>query len=86
MPDSTSRDPTEHRLPLDALVRRMDDPGFASRHRRELTLRETSPHASPVMLAVSQPDSLYVRCWRDHALNCEACAGLFEYFGLPLSR
>ena len=72
-------------MPLDALVSRIEDPAFASRHRRELTLRETSAHVNPVMLAVSSADSLYVRCWRDHARGCEACARLFSYFGLPLS-
>ena len=85
MPASSNHDGDEQRLPLDTLVSRIEDPDFASRHRRELTLRETSAHANPVMLAVALPDSLYVRCWRDHAGSCEACASLFKYFGLPLT-
>jgi len=86
MHDSASHDDDEQRLPLDALVSRIEDPRFASRHRRQLTLRETSAHANPVMLAVASPDSLYVRCWRDHARTCEACTKIFEYFGLPLEH
>jgi len=79
------RDPREQsRLGLDALVSRIRDPAFAFRHRRQVTLRETSAHINPVMLAVSSRDSLYVRSWRDHARRCEPCRGLFEYFGLPL--
>jgi hypothetical protein len=70
------------RLPLDALVALLRDPGFASRHRRKLSLRETSRHVNPLMLAASARDSIYVRDWRDHASTCEACARLFEYFGL----
>lgn len=85
MHDSASHDDDEQRLPLDALVSRIEDPAFASRHRRELTLRETSAHANPVMLAVARSDSLYVRCWRDHARNCPACADLFAYFGISLN-
>ena len=85
MPNGASHNDDEQRLPLDALVSRIEDPEFASRHRRELTLRETSAHANPVMLAVASEDSFYVRCWRDHAAGCEACAALFAYFGLPLS-
>jgi hypothetical protein len=60
------------------------DPAFVSRHRRRTSLRQTSAHVNPVMLAVSSRDSLYVRSWRDHARRCDACRGLFEYFGLPL--
>ena len=86
MADGANNHGEEQRLPLDALVSRMEDPAFASRHRRELTLRETSAHANPVMLAVAAPDSLYVRCWKDHAGSCEACASLFEYFGLSLTN
>ena len=70
------------RLPLDVLLTRMQDPTFAARHRRQLTLRETSPHVNPVMLAVAREDSFYVRSWREHTRSCAACARLFEYFGL----
>ena len=75
---------SDSRLPLDALLQRMQDPSFAARHRRRLSFRETSPHANPVMLAVASDDSFYVRAWRDHAHQCPACAQLFEYFGLDL--
>jgi hypothetical protein len=84
MPDSPGDPPDRTRLGLDALVSRIRDPAFASRHRRPLSLRETSAHVNPVMLAVSSRDSLYVRSWRDHARRCEPCRGLFEYFSLPL--
>jgi|GEM_PF-2380670 len=84
MPDSPGDPPDRTRLGLDALVSRIRDPAFAFRHRRPLSLRETSAHVNPVMLAVSSRDSLYVRSWRDHARRCAPCRGLFEYFGLPL--
>ena len=84
MPDSPRDPPEQSRLGLDALVSRIRDPAFASRHRRQVSLRSTSAHINPVMLAVSSRDSLYVRSWRDHARRCEPCRGLFEYFGLPL--
>jgi len=71
-------------LALDALVSRVRDPVFASRHRRQLSLRETSAHVNPVMLAVSSHDSLYVRSWREHAQRCDACAELFRYFNLDV--
>jgi hypothetical protein len=72
------------RLPLDALVSRMRDPTFASRHRREVSLRQTSAHVNPVMLAVCSRDSLYVREWRQHARRCPSCANVFDYFGIDL--
>ena len=84
MMSDSSETPDRPRLGLDALVSRIRDPAFASRHRRPLSLRSTSAHVSPVMLAVSSRDSLYVRSWRDHASRCEPCRGLFEYFGLAL--
>jgi hypothetical protein len=71
-------------MPLDTLVSRMRDPVFTARHRRQLSLRETSAHVNPVMLAVSSRDSLYVRSWRDHAKRCDACADLFRYFELDV--
>jgi hypothetical protein len=76
------RPPRVRRLPLDELVARLRDPSFARRYRRRLSLRETSPHVNPLMLAVSTRDSQYVRAWRDHAKDCPACAKLFAYFGL----
>jgi len=84
MPDSPGDPPEQSRLGLDALVSRIRDPAFAFRHRRQVTLRETSAHVNPVMLAVSSRDSLYVRSWREHARRCAPCRGLFEYFNLPL--
>jgi hypothetical protein len=84
MPESSGNGPDPHRLALDALVSRVRDPAFVSRHRRPMSLRETSAHVNPVMLAVSSRESLYVRSWRSHASRCEACRGLFEYFGLEL--
>ncbi len=75
---------SNERLPLDALVTRMRDPTFASRHRRELSLRATSAHVNPVMLAVCSHDALYVREWRRHARRCPACARVFSYFGLEV--
>lgn len=73
------------RLPLDVLIRRLRDPEEKARYRRELSFRKTSEHANPLMLAVSTPDSMYVRSWRRHAVSCEACRRLFAYFGLDLS-
>lgn len=70
------------RLSLDALLERMGDPSFVNRHRRRLTFRETSPHVNPVMLAVADDSSLYVREWRGHARRCAQCGRLFEYFHL----
>jgi hypothetical protein len=70
------------RLPLDALLERMGDPSFAARYRRRLAFRETSPHVNPVMLAVADGSSFYVRHWRDHARRCAQCGRLFEYFNL----
>jgi hypothetical protein len=84
MPDPAEPAETDQRVPLDTLVTRMRDPTFASRHRREHSMRDTSAHVNPVMLAVSSRDSLYVRSWRDHARRCEPCRGLYRYFGLPL--
>lgn len=84
MPDSGESSSDQHRLALDALVSRVRDPAFVSRHRRRTSLRQTSAHVNPVMLAVSSRDSLYVRSWRDHACRCDACRGVFEYFGLPV--
>ena len=72
------------RMALDALVSRVRDPVFASRYRRQLSLRETSAHVNPVMLAVSTRNSLYVRSWREHARRCTSCAELFGYFDLEL--
>jgi hypothetical protein len=69
-------------MALDTLVSQVRDPAFASRFRRKLSLRDTSAHVNPVMLAVSSRDSLYVRSWREHAERCEACAELFSYFKL----
>jgi len=70
------------RMPLDHIVDLLRDPAFASSHRRRLSLRETSQHANPLMLAGAGKDSIYVREWREHAENCPACAKLFAYFGL----
>jgi len=86
MPDSSEDGSDRSRLALDALVSRVRDPAFVSRHRRPVSMRATSAHVSPVMLAVSTRDSLYVRSWRDHARRCAPCRGLFEYFGLPLEN
>jgi hypothetical protein len=72
------------RLPLDALVTRLRDPTFAADHRRKLSLRTTSAHVNPVMLAVCSVDSLYVREWRRHARRCPGCARVFSYFNLDL--
>jgi hypothetical protein len=72
------------RLPLDALVTRIRDPHFTSRHRRRLSLRSTSAHVNPVMLAVCTRDSLYVREWSEHARNCPSCARIFAYFNIDL--
>ena len=74
------------RLPLDTLVTRLRDPTFAARHRRELSLRTTSAHVNPVMLAVCSVDSLYVREWRRHARRCPACSSVFAYFNLELGE
>ncbi len=76
--------PRDDRMPLDALVARVRDPVFASRHRREPSLRATSRHVNPVMLAVCTSESLYVREWRRHARRCAACARVFDYFGLAV--
>ena len=84
MPKEGKESSDRPRLGLDALVSRIRDPAFASRHRRRLSLRETSAHINPVMLAVSSRDSLYVRSWREHARRCAPCRGLFEYFGLAV--
>jgi hypothetical protein len=78
------RTETSERLPLDALVTRMRDPTFAGRHRRALSLRQTSAHVNPVMLAVCSRDSLYLREWRQHARRCAACARVFNHFGIPV--
>jgi hypothetical protein len=72
------------RLPLDALVTQVRDPTFAARHRRQSSLRETSAHVNPVMLAVCSRDSLYVRAWLRHAHRCASCARIFGYFEIPL--
>lgn len=72
------------KLPLDTLVTQLRNATFVARHRRRLSLRSTSAHANPVMLAVCSPDSLYVREWRQHARRCAACARLFSYFGIEL--
>jgi hypothetical protein len=72
------------RLPLDALVRRVRDPVFRSRHRRQPSMRATSRHVNPVMLAACTADSLYLREWRKHARRCAACARVFAHFGLAL--
>jgi hypothetical protein len=71
-------------MALDALVSRVRDPVFACRYRRQLSLRETSAHVNPVMLAVSTQESLYVRSWREHARRCGGCAELFSYFDLDV--
>ena len=84
MPKEGKESSDRPRLGLDALVSRIRDPAFASRHCRRLSLRETSAHINPVMLAVSSRDSLYVRSWREHARRCAPCRGLFEYFGLAV--
>jgi hypothetical protein len=73
---------SSRRWSLDALFGRLLDPTFIARFRRRLSFRETSRHASPLMLAVSGPDSMYVREWREHARTCSACRALFKYFGL----
>jgi hypothetical protein len=74
--------PDGGRLSIDDMVARIGDPGFAQRFRRPPTMRGTGSHANPLMLAVSGPDSLYVMTWRRHAARCDACRGLFVYFGL----
>ena len=74
--------PESARMPLDHIVDLLQDPAFALNHRRRLSLRETSLHANPLMLAGASADSIYVREWRKHAQNCPACAKLFVYFGL----
>jgi hypothetical protein len=63
-------------------MRHVRELALISRFRRRLSFRETSSHASPLMLASAKPDSLYVREWRKHARTCPACAALFAYFGL----
>ena len=72
------------RLPLDALVARMTDPGFVQRHRRVPRLREREGHASPFILAEVSARSAYVRRWRRHARRCTDCATLFRYLGLSV--
>lgn len=72
------------RMPLDSVVGRVGDREFVARHRRELTLRATGMHASPVMLAATDDGSMYVRAWRRHAARCDACRQLFDYFGLSV--
>jgi hypothetical protein len=84
MADSASDARDSRRMTLDTLVTQLRDPTFAKRHRRELNLRFTSDHVNPVMLAVSSRDSLYVRSWRRHAQQCDACRSVFKYFGLPI--
>ena len=84
MPDTAGPLENDQRVPLDTLVTRMRDPTFAARNRREHSMRDTSAHVNPVMLAVSSLDSLYVRSWRDHARRCEPCRGLYRYFKLPI--
>ncbi len=84
MPDSAGPAEDDQRVSLDTLVTQMRDPTFSFRYRREFSLRDTSAHVNPVMLAVSSRDSLYVRSWRDHARRCEPCRGLFRYFDLPV--
>jgi hypothetical protein len=76
--------PMSRRLGLDALVRRMTNPGFVMQYRRAPTLRERSGHVSPTMLAVQTPRSRYVRTWRRHARRCPECAAAFRFFGLSL--
>jgi hypothetical protein len=73
---------SSRRWPLDALLARLLDPTFIARFRRRLSFRETSRHASPLMLAVSGRDSMYVREWREHAKTCATCTSLFKYFDL----
>jgi hypothetical protein len=79
-----ARTDTDERLALDALVTRMRDPTFAGRYRRELSLRQTSAHVNPVMLAVCSQDSLYLREWRRHARRCAACARVFNHLGIAI--
>ena len=55
------------RRPLDELVAELASPLFAARHRRRASLRETSPHVNPVMLAGAGRDSLYVNDWNTSA-------------------
>ena len=70
------------RVPLDAIVDLLQDPAFAAQYRRRLSLRETSRHVNPLMLAGASHDSIYVREWSSHARECDACGKLFVYFGL----
>jgi hypothetical protein len=72
------------RMPLDDLIGRVRDEDFNSRFRRRLTLRETSPHVNPVMLAAAGNNSHYVEAWKEHARRCPTCSRLFEYFGFEL--
>lgn len=70
------------RLGIDEIVDLLQDSRFAARHRRRLSLRETSQHVNPLMLAGATAESIYVNEWRKHAGHCPACAKLFSYFGL----
>ena len=70
------------RWSLDSLLRHLREPTFIARFRRRLSFRETSRHASPLMLATAERDSLYVREWRKHSQRCPSCGALFTYFGL----
>jgi hypothetical protein len=72
------------RKALDRLVPRMVEPEFVVCHRRVPSMRETSGHVSPAMLALAPPRSRYVRRWRRHARRCPGCAATFRFMGLPL--
>lgn len=74
----------EPRLPLDALMLRLREPGFVARHRRAPSMLERSGHVSAALLAVAPPRSRYVRDWRMHARRCPDCADAFRYFGISL--
>jgi len=72
------------RMALDQLLQQLVEPGFIVRHRRAPSMRETSGHVSPSMLAVAPPRSRYVRRWRRHARHCQRCSEVFRYMGLSL--
>ncbi len=80
----TTADPDKARESLDALMTRLTEPVFVSRHRRVPAGSERGGHVSPTILAVSSPRSRYVRRWRRHARRCPECATVFRYLGLPV--
>lgn len=73
-----------YRWPLDVLIRRLLDPFFARRFRRRQEKLRLSAHVNPLMIAVCDADSEYVKRWRKHAADCRSCSFLFRYFGISL--